>query len=84
VSAVVPNSPLYLRGEQLSPQDRRGLEDYYALLRRHWNIPTDQPVFADREAGAARTPARILKRSRHRARNAANHPWRAVVGRSRP
>jgi hypothetical protein len=50
----VPGGPVYLRyGEYLSPEDIEQLESFYALLRNHYGIPKDQPVFPKRVAEPA-------------------------------
>ena len=50
----VPGGSLYFRqGEYLSPEDIEQLETFYSLLRSHYGIPKDQPVFPKREAEPA-------------------------------
>lgn len=48
---------LYLRtGEYLSSDDIEQLERFYALLRSHYGIPEDQPVFPKKEPAPEATP----------------------------
>ncbi len=76
---------MYFRDPQLSAKDRRDLETYYAMLRGYFDIPEDQPVFPELgEIDNAERPALEQRRPSRHARNRADHPWRASVGRKQP
>lgn len=50
---------LYWRtGDRLSTDDIEQLEEFYALLRRYYGIPADQPVFPKRTTPPEIQPAK--------------------------
>jgi hypothetical protein len=77
MNRTAPHGVPSRRDDGLSDQDRRNLARYLSHLRTYYAIPDDQPVFPARpRTERANTPAR---RPSTKARNAANHPWRAAL-----
>ena len=77
MNRAAPSRVLYLREAQLSPQDQRDLEAYYAMLRGYFEIPHGQPIFpAEPRRIHKSAPRRPIQPSTG-ARNRADHPWRA-------
>lgn len=75
---------LCLRDPELSPQDRADLEAYYAMLRSYFEVPANQPLFPETDTGTDQPVRPSRRRPCKPARNRADHPWRAKVGRRQP
>lgn len=65
----------------LSPQDRRDLADYYQFLRHYFAVSDRTPIFPTNTATTTAGTVRSSRRS-PAARNRADHPWRAPVHRT--
>jgi transcriptional regulator with XRE-family HTH domain len=77
----LPAMPIYLRakfGHDLPPEAIADLERYYAMLRGHYGIPDDEPVFPPQVPSTERQPTQRRKPSAT-ARNKADHPWRGAA-----
>ena len=76
----LPGFTPYLRTKypELSPEDVRGLERYFDLLRSYYGIPKDQPVFPPKPKSKQDDPMKPRRsKPSEGARNDASHPWRS-------
>ncbi len=75
------HTTMYFREQQLPPYEAAELERYYKQLRDFYGIPEGQAVFPPKPRN--QKPERTAAPDPN-ARNRADHPWRATIGKEGP